>query len=276
MHRYNDKRKIIAHYDVVSPYYRTLWGEHLHHGYWATGAESPAEAQLALTAYLAEAAQIPTGAAILDVGCGFGGSSIYLAKTYWAMVTGITISSVQAAMARQAADRANVRAQFLVMDADHIALRGQFDVVWSIEAIAHFAMKAHFFAQAAALLKPGGTLALLDWFKQPDLTAAQQRAYIAPIERGMLVELQTMTDYTHMIRAGGLDSVHRHDLSARCAKTWDVSITLIKQKALWQLARAQGLEFLRFLRSFQTMQKAFASGSLVYGMLVARKPSLRE
>ena len=134
MHRYNDKRKIMAHYDVVSPYYRTLWGEHLHHGYWATGAESPAEAQLALTAYLAEAAQIPTGAAILDVGCGFGGSSIYLAKTYRAMVTGITISSVQAAMAHQAADRANVRAQFLVMDADHIALRGQFDVVWSIEA----------------------------------------------------------------------------------------------------------------------------------------------
>jgi len=28
----NDKRKIIEHYDTVSPYYRSLWGEHLHHG----------------------------------------------------------------------------------------------------------------------------------------------------------------------------------------------------------------------------------------------------
>jgi tocopherol O-methyltransferase len=213
---------------------------------------------------------------ILDVGCGFGGSSIYLATTYRATVTGITISSIQAAMARQAADRANVAAHFLVMDADHLALRGQFDVVWSVEAMAHFAMKAHFFAQAAALLKPGGVLALLDWFKQPDLTAAQQRAYITPIERGMLVDLQTMTDYTHMIRAAGLDSIHRHDLSARCAKTWDVSISLIKQKALWQLARAHGVEFLRFLHSFQAMKKGFASGSFVYGMLVARKPSLRQ
>jgi tocopherol O-methyltransferase len=273
---YNDKRKIMAHYDVVSPYYRALWGEHLHHGYWQTGAESPAEAQLALTAYLANAAQIPTGAAILDVGCGFGGSSIYLATTYRATVTGITISSVQAAMARQAADHANVAVQFLVMDADYIALRGQFDVVWSIEAIAHFAMKAHFFAQAAALLKPGGTFALLDWFKRPDLTAAQQRAYIAPIERGMLVELHTMTDYTHMIWAAGLDSVYKHDLSARCVKTWDIALSLITPKALWQLARAHGVEFLRFLRSFQAMKKGFASGSLVYGMLVARKPYLRK
>jgi tocopherol O-methyltransferase len=276
MTRYTDKQKIIAHYDVVSPYYRALWGEHLHHGYWKTGAESPAEAQLALTAYLAEVTQIPIGAAILDVGCGFGGSSIYLATTYRATVTGITISLVQAAIARQAADRANVAAHFLVMDADHLALRGQFDVVWSIEAIAHFAMKAYFFAQAAALLKPGGTLTLLDWFKQSDLTAAQQRAYITPIERGMLVELQTMTDYTHMLRAAGLDSIQRHDLSARCAKTWNIALSLITPKAIWQLARAHGADFLRFLRSFQAMKKGFASGSFVYGMLVARKPYLRK
>jgi tocopherol O-methyltransferase len=276
MTRYNDKRKIIAHYDIVSPYYRALWGEHLHHGYWESGAESHAEAQLALTAYLAAAAQIPSGATILDVGCGFGGSSIYLATTYQATVTGITISPVQAAMARQAARRARVAAHFLVMDADHLAFRSQFDVVWSIEAIAHFAMKARFFAQAASLLKPGGTFALLDWFKQADLTAAQQRADIAPIERGMLVELQTMTDYTHMLRAAGLDSIQRHDLSAHCAKTWDIALRLITPKVVWQLARVQGAEFLRFLRSFQAMKRGFASGSFVYGMLVARKSYRRQ
>lgn len=276
MTRYNDKRKIIAHYDIVSPYYRALWGEHLHHGYWQTGAESPDAAQRALTAHLAAAAQIPSRATILDVGCGFGGSSIYLATTYQATVTGITISPVQAAMARQAADRARVAVHFLVMDADHLAFRGQFDIIWSIEAIAHFAMKAHFFAQAAMLLKPGGTFALLDWFKRPDLTAARQRADIAPIERGMLVELQTMTDYTHMLQAAGLDSIQRHDLSARCARTWDIALSLIRPKVIWQLARAHGAEFPRFLRSFQALKKGFASGSFVYGMLVARKPYRRQ
>jgi len=55
---YNDKTKIREHYDTVSPYYRTLWGEHLHHGYWITGKETKEEAQLALTKYLAEHSQI--------------------------------------------------------------------------------------------------------------------------------------------------------------------------------------------------------------------------
>src|SRR5688572_4921417 len=123
MSNYNDKQKIIEHYDVLSPHYRRLWGEHLHHGYWRTGLESKEEAQEALTANLVDAAQIEPGAKVLDVGCGFGGSSIYLAARYKAAVTGITISPVQAAMARRYAEQENLNATFLVMDADHITLQ---------------------------------------------------------------------------------------------------------------------------------------------------------
>ncbi|MEK6288818.1 MAG: class I SAM-dependent methyltransferase [Acidobacteriota bacterium] len=269
MATYNEKPKIIEHYDFLSPYYRALWGEHLHHGFWETGAETKEEAQLALTAHLAESAQTPNGAVILDVGCGFGGSSIYLATKYQATVTGITISPVQAAMAQEAA--ANATAKFLVMDADDITLRDKFDVVWSIEAISHFTNKPGFFIRAAELLKPGGTLALIDWFRQEHLPAAQHRAYIKPIERGMLVELKTIADYAEMIRAAGLEITHTSDLSERCSKTWEISANLIKNRALWRVASEQGAEFIRFLRSFSAMRKGFASGCFVYGMLVARR-----
>src|SRR3989338_811509 len=67
---YNIKEKIIEHYDLVSPYYHSLWGEHLHHGFWVTGKETKEEAQLALTKHLAETAHIKSGSEILDVGCG--------------------------------------------------------------------------------------------------------------------------------------------------------------------------------------------------------------
>src|SRR5713101_7406473 len=86
---YNDKQKIVEHYDLVSPYYLKLWGEHLHHGYWLTGVESKEEAQVALTDLLAEAAGIQRSASVLDVGCGFGGSSLRLASKYQVSVTGI-------------------------------------------------------------------------------------------------------------------------------------------------------------------------------------------
>lgn len=75
MTNYNNKKKIIEHYNFVSPYYYSLWGEHLHHGYWVTGKETKEKAQLALTEHLAKVADIKSGIKILDVGCGFGARS---------------------------------------------------------------------------------------------------------------------------------------------------------------------------------------------------------
>jgi len=268
---YNVKRRIIEHYDVLSPYYRTLWGEHLHHGYWENGSETKEEAQIALAALLAEVTNISPGASILDVGCGFGASSIFLAKKYDASVTGVTISPVQAVMARQAAESANSTAQFLLMDADHLCFLGKFDVIWSIEAISHFSNKTGFFARATQMLKPGGKLALIDWFKADGLSQAEHRRYITPIERGMLVELESIADYVEVISASGMEVLQTCDLSERCSKTWEISASLIKDPALWRLASTQGVEFVRFLRSIGAMRGGFASGSFVYGMLVAQK-----
>src|SRR5215472_8787701 len=116
--RANDKDKVRDHYDCISPYYRALWGEHIHHGYWVRGDESKETAQLQLIEHLAQAAGIERGAKILDAGCGFGASSIYLALKYDAEATGITISQVQVEMANKAAVEASVKAKFLLMDAE--------------------------------------------------------------------------------------------------------------------------------------------------------------
>src|ERR1700692_2527955 len=93
--RSNYKIRIIEHYDVVSPYYRSLWGEHLHHGYWIRGDESKEKTQLQLTEHLAQLANVKVGADILDLRFGFAASSLYLAQRYSAKVTGVTISPVQ-------------------------------------------------------------------------------------------------------------------------------------------------------------------------------------
>src|SRR5215467_12363530 len=111
--RANDKEKVREHYDRMSPYYRSLWGEHIHHGYWIRGDESKETAQLQLAEHLASLAKVSTGAEVLDIGCGFGGSTLFLARKYQARATGITISPVQVEMARKAAAEAKLDAQFL-------------------------------------------------------------------------------------------------------------------------------------------------------------------
>jgi len=270
--RPNTKREIVQHYDVVSPYYRSLWGEHLHHGYWIRGDETKEVAQLQLTEHLATLANVPEGAAVLDIGCGMGASSLYLARRYKARATGITISPVQVEMARKAASAAHVDAQFLLMDAEALNFPQLFDILWSIESISHYHDRRSFFADAVRLLKPGGVFALTDWFKKAKLSAAQTRKFIQPIERGMLVELETMDDYESYLVASGLQIVHRQELTRQCAKTWELSLDIVRNKSFWILAAKYGENFLKYLRAFQAVRAAFNSGNFVYGLFVARKP----
>jgi tocopherol O-methyltransferase len=273
MARNNEKSKIIEHYDVVSPYYRSLWGEHLHHGYWIRGDESKETAQLQLIEYLASLAQIREGCEVLDIGCGFGASSLFLARKYGATATGITISPVQVEMANRAAAGAGASATFMLMDAEDMRFDKQFDLLWSVESISHYQDIEAFFASARRFLKPGGSFALTDWFKRENLSASETRRFIEPIDKGMFVELHTMDDYARYLSSCGLQIAHREVLTRHCAKTWDLSLDIIKDKSFWALAARLGPHFIAYLKAFQTVRVAIASGAFVYGLFVAVAPS---
>lgn len=267
--RANEKHKIIEHYDVVSPYYYSLWGEHIHHGYWVRGDESKETAQLQLIDLLAQLANIKTGSRILDIGCGFGGSSLYLAKKYGASTTGITISPVQVRMAKEAAAKTNLDASFFLMDAEEMQFSQPFDLLWSVESISHYRDPRKFFASAVKFLKPGGCFALTDWFQKENLSPADKKKFIQPIEKGMMVELRGMNDYGDFLVSSGLHVVHRQDLTLNCAKSWDLGLDIIKDKKFWTLAAKHGAEFVTNLKAFRAMRAGFASGKFVYGLFVA-------
>jgi tocopherol O-methyltransferase len=267
----NAKNKIIEHYDVVSPYYYKLWGEHLHHGYWISGNESKEQAQQQLIEHLARLANIPHGAAILDVGCGFGASSLYLCKQFGAATTGITISQVQVEMANAAALKAQADARFCLMDAEAMSFEEPFDVLWSVESISHYHDRQQFFASAAKFLKAGGIFALTDWFKTPNLSRTELAKFIHPIEQGMFVRLEEIADYEEFLRSNGMEILRREELTNHCARTWDLCLEIIGDSSFWALAAKQGKNFVRFLNSFRAMRAGFASGAFVYGLLVARK-----
>jgi tocopherol O-methyltransferase len=274
--RPNDKQKIIEHYDLLSPYYRSLWGDHLHHGYWIRGDESKEKAQLQLIEHLAQLANIEPRAHILDIGCGFGASALFLTEKFDATVTGITISPAQIEIALQAAAQRRLDATFLLMDAEAMNFPRQFDVLWSVESISHYQDRPKFFASAAKLLKPNGVFAFTDWFKRDGLTFNQTREFIAPIENGMFVELQTTDDYARLLASSGLHVTHREVLNKNCVKTWDIGLEIIKDKKFWALAVKLGPDFVAYLKAFQAMRAGFASGNFVYGLFVASVNSNTE
>ena len=92
------------------------------------------------------------------------------------------------------------------------------------------------------------------------LSPREHRKSLLPVEVGMLVQLHTVGEHESLMSSGGLTVVKQEILNEHCAKTWDLCLDIIKDKALWMVAAKNGPDFVRFLRTFVAMRAAYASG----------------
>lgn len=163
--------EIINYYDSCEQDYRLFWNLDqsmaLHAGYWDESTKTLKDALRRENEILAKEAKVQPSDRVLDAGCGVGGSSIFLAKTYGCEVMGITLSEQQAKTATENARKYAVSdlVQFKVMDFTNTAFADEsFDVVWGMESICHAGDKLKFVNEAYRLLKPGGRLIIADGF----------------------------------------------------------------------------------------------------------------
>ncbi len=283
--------RVAAHYDELSPYYNDLWGEHIHHGYYLTGVESRRQATENLIELVVEDLDLGPGDRVLDVGCGVGGTSRYVAAECQCEVIGLTLSAVQARMATDAtpvaprpiaarsvgdarhAPGGSGRAatpRFIVGDAAALPLIGPFDALIAMEVLSHVEDRGAFFGEARRLLKGGGVIGIAAWLKADDLSPADA-ALIASIEEAMLVTLPTRSEYERLLSHTGFELVTYRDISTEVAKTWDLCLEIVTNPALWSLAVAKGRDTLVFVKSFRAMQKGFAGGVFRYAVLIAER-----
>jgi len=108
-----------------------------------------------------------SNAKVLDVGCGVGGTSRYLAKSLGtdASVTGITLSPNQVKRATELAVEQGVNnAKFTVMNALEMDFPdNSFDVVWACESGEHMPDKEAYINEMMRVLKPGGKFVMATW-----------------------------------------------------------------------------------------------------------------
>ena len=270
------KQFVRQHYDLATPFYWLLWGRHIHHGLW-DGQESPAQAQQQLTETLARESGVRDGDAVLDVGCGMGGSSIHLARTLGCRVTGITISPLQRFWASSAA-RWNCVAgntEFRCTDAEKVDFpAGSFDVVWSIECTEHLYDKARFFQRAAAWLRPGGRMAICAWLAGEALVDQQRVRQVHDVCEGFFCpSLGTCGDYRQWMTDAGLSIERNYDWTARVEQTWEICQRRVRRSGVRWLAGMIDRNTVMFLDRFETILNAYRSGAMRYGCFIAHRPS---
>jgi tocopherol O-methyltransferase len=212
---------------------------------------------------------------ILDVGCGMGGSSLYLAKKYRATVTGITLSQKQVDMATQLAKEARIdNVSFKVEDA--LSLESfsdnSFDIVWSLESCEQFYDKQRFIQQAFRVLKPGGRLMLATWCSGADeyagLQAEQYRKLCAALQ---LPYMPTIDCYAQLLQQQGFVIGQKLDWSTHVKETWAVGLASLRSYSFLKIFRMSGWRGLLFARQGKLMQDAFNQHRVTYGVFFAGK-----
>ncbi len=118
------------------------------------------KAQLDKKAHLAAKMYVQPGQRILDIGCGWGGFALYLARHYDVEVTGVALAPDQIAFCKERAEEAGLadRVRFELMDYRDVT--GSFDRISSVGLLEHVGTPHYpqFFEHTARLLTPKGVM----------------------------------------------------------------------------------------------------------------------
>lgn len=213
----------------------------IHRAIWAPGVTNKAEAFNYLNVCVANALQpclqLTEGsqAQLLDLGCGVGGTSTWLAQALDANVTGITISSEQQKLATERAARLGLDNQVRFLQGDFAAMPDleSSDAAYAIESFVHASDAGDFFSMAARLVKPGGRLVICDDFLSPQINAREKAdadAWIRRFQRGWhLNNLVTADQAVAAASEQGFDVLESHDLSAHTRSFHPLLLLLVSQ-----------------------------------------------
>lgn len=150
------------HYEVPPEFFRAVLGPRLKYssGYWPSGKESLAEAEEAMLALTCERAELTDGMDVLDLGCGWGSLTLWIAERFpRCRVLGISNSRPQREyILAQAQERGLGNIAVETHNVAGYSPAQRFDRVVSVEMMEHCWNLGLLLDRIAGWLAPGGKL----------------------------------------------------------------------------------------------------------------------
>ena len=180
------QKNVAHHYDLSAEMYRLFLDKDMQYScaYFENGDESLDEAQEKKKRHIAAKLKLEDGQRILDIGCGWGGLALYLAKRANVEVLGVTLSEEQhrAAVERTKEEGLSDRVQFELLD--YRKVNGRFDRIVSVGMFEHVGVSRYdeFFGKVYDLLQDDGLAVLhsIGHMSPPSVASPWLRKYIFP------------------------------------------------------------------------------------------------
>ncbi len=154
------RTNVAHHYDLSGELYDLFLDEDRQYScaYFERPDMTLEEAQEAKKRHIARKLLIEPGMTVLDIGCGWGGMALTLARDFGANVVGVTLSTEQHALARKRVKEAGLEDKIDIRLTDYRDVTDKFDRIVSVGMFEHVGVPHYreYFSKVRELLKPGG------------------------------------------------------------------------------------------------------------------------
>jgi SAM-dependent methyltransferase len=213
---------------------------------------------------------------VLDAGCGLGGTMLALCDSLAASCTGLTLSSTQAAIANDAAERRGYAKHMRALVQSYDAPPdGPFDLIVAIESLAHSTDPARSVGALSRVLVPGGRLVIVDDMPEP---VARDSAELAALKAGWQCPvLWSAQEYRDSLTALGLELTDEIDLTIdmRPRSKVTVGLLMILNRCARPLVGSSMRQILDSHAGGLVLERLAAKRLVRYQLIVARRPELQ-
>jgi cyclopropane-fatty-acyl-phospholipid synthase len=148
------------HYEVPQSFYHQVLGSNAKYSccYWPENVSSLDEAEQAGLELTCEHAEISNGMKILELGCGWGSLTLWIARHYpQSSITAVSNSQSQGAFIRNKASEMGLdNVEVITADMNDFDTDAQYDRIVSVEMFEHMRNYREMFKRINSWLRPGG------------------------------------------------------------------------------------------------------------------------
>ena len=180
------KANVAFHYDLNRALFELFLDRDLQYScaYFSNDGETLEQAQLNKKKRVAAKLLLEPGMRVLDIGCGFGGLALHLARAHAVEVVGLTLSEEQWRVAQERAKAAGLENKVRFKLLDYREESGQYDRIVSVGMFEHVGHNhyAEFFGKLRALMTDDGVCLLhsIGRMAPPGATSPWLIKYIFP------------------------------------------------------------------------------------------------